>query len=169
MHCKSLWIKASAKCINVNVNVNLADLLCLVPQVQWRRQWWFSPANQWSAEFTRHVLVTVRLDWNLGRGGTKKRTRYQVLYPVEKPPKVCRTEPCRTMQWKSAIKQPSEVINISSTTSQRECVVIWQVIFGLSFELFLKTMLLYYSWTYKWAQNLFCCILLCANYGLLVQ
>ncbi len=23
MHCKSLWIKASAKCINVNVNVNL--------------------------------------------------------------------------------------------------------------------------------------------------
>ncbi len=22
MHCKSLWIKASAKCINVNVNVN---------------------------------------------------------------------------------------------------------------------------------------------------
>ncbi len=23
MHCKSLWIKASAKCINVNVNVNV--------------------------------------------------------------------------------------------------------------------------------------------------
>ncbi len=23
MHCKSLWIKASAKCINVNVNVSL--------------------------------------------------------------------------------------------------------------------------------------------------
>ncbi len=23
MHCKSLWIKASAKCINVNVNVTL--------------------------------------------------------------------------------------------------------------------------------------------------
>ncbi len=26
MHCKSLWIKASAKCINVNVNVNVNDL-----------------------------------------------------------------------------------------------------------------------------------------------
>ncbi len=30
MHCKSLWIKASAKCINVNVNVyhniNISDL-----------------------------------------------------------------------------------------------------------------------------------------------
>ncbi len=26
MHCKSLWIKASAKCINVNVNVNLMIL-----------------------------------------------------------------------------------------------------------------------------------------------
>ncbi len=25
MHCKSLWIKASAKCINVNVNVNTQD------------------------------------------------------------------------------------------------------------------------------------------------
>ncbi len=24
MQCKSLWIKASAKCINVNVNVNLS-------------------------------------------------------------------------------------------------------------------------------------------------
>ncbi len=23
MHCKSLWIKASAKCINVNVNVDI--------------------------------------------------------------------------------------------------------------------------------------------------
>ncbi len=31
MHCKSLWIKASAKCINVNVNVNVwAALLSAV-------------------------------------------------------------------------------------------------------------------------------------------
>ncbi len=51
---------------------NLAGLLCLVPQVQWRKQWWFSPANQWSAEFTRRILVTVRFAWNLGWGGTKK-------------------------------------------------------------------------------------------------
>ncbi len=28
----------------------------VVPQVQWRRQWRFSPANQWSAEFTHHVF-----------------------------------------------------------------------------------------------------------------
>ncbi len=67
------------------------SVLCLVPQVQWRRQWLFSPANQWSAEFTRHVLVTVRLAWNLGWGGTKK--KYQVLYPLENPPNVSRTEP----------------------------------------------------------------------------
>ncbi len=25
MQCKSLWIKASAKCINVNVNVNVLN------------------------------------------------------------------------------------------------------------------------------------------------
>ncbi len=25
MQCKSLWIKASAKCINVNVNVNVSQ------------------------------------------------------------------------------------------------------------------------------------------------
>ncbi len=41
-------------------------------------QWRFSPANQWSAEFTRHVLITVRFAWNLSRGGTEKSTRYQV-------------------------------------------------------------------------------------------
>ncbi len=29
MHCKSLWIKASAKCINVNVNVNVYPWLYL--------------------------------------------------------------------------------------------------------------------------------------------
>ncbi len=52
-----------------------------------------SPANQWSAEFTRHVLVMVQFAWNLNRGGTEKSTRYQVLYQVENPPKVCRTEP----------------------------------------------------------------------------
>ncbi len=59
-------------------DLNLAGLLCLVLQVQWRRQWRFSPANQWSAEFTRHVLVTVRFAWNLNWGGIKKvpGTRY---------------------------------------------------------------------------------------------
>ncbi len=58
------------------------------------QQWRFSPANQWSAEFARHVLVTVRIAWNPGRGGTKK---YQVQYPVENPPKVNRTEPYRAV------------------------------------------------------------------------
>ncbi len=32
MHCKSLWIKVSAKCINVNVNqVNLARIFHIEP------------------------------------------------------------------------------------------------------------------------------------------
>ncbi len=88
-HC----VRSFAGC----ADLNLAGLLCLVPHVQ--RQWRFSPANQWSAEFTRHVLVTVRFAWNLVRGGTKKSTRYQVLYPVENPPKVNRTEPNRTVPY----------------------------------------------------------------------
>ncbi len=80
--------------------LNLAALLCLVPQVQWHGQWRFSLANQWSAEFTRHVLVTVQFAWNLGRGGTKKSTRYCTQW---KPPQKWAML-CRTMQWKSAIR-----------------------------------------------------------------
>ncbi len=34
MHCKSLWIKASAKCINVNVNVNVKTEDSFVLQVK---------------------------------------------------------------------------------------------------------------------------------------
>ncbi len=41
----------------------------------------------------------VRFAWNLGRGGTKKSTRYQVLYPVENPPKVRRTELYRAVPY----------------------------------------------------------------------
>ncbi len=50
----------------------------------------------------------VRLACNLGRGGTKKSSRYQVLYPVENPPKIepFWSVPCRAMQWKSAIGCP---------------------------------------------------------------
>ncbi len=56
-------------------------------------------------------VYTLRFG-NLNRGGTEKSTRYQVLYPVENPPKVNRTEPyravpCRTLQWKSAIRHYS--------------------------------------------------------------
>ncbi len=40
----------------------------------------------------------VRIAWNLGRGGTKKSTRYQVPYPVEKPPKVNRTVPYHAVE-----------------------------------------------------------------------
>ncbi len=52
-----------------------------------------STANQWSAEFTRHVLVTVWLAWNLDRSGTKKisGTRYSTQW---KPPK---SEPYRAV------------------------------------------------------------------------
>ncbi len=35
--------------------------------------------------------------WKLGQGGTKKSTRYQVLYPVENPPKFYYTEPYRAI------------------------------------------------------------------------
>ncbi len=28
MHCKSLWIKASAKCININININKLLYVC---------------------------------------------------------------------------------------------------------------------------------------------
>ncbi len=62
-------------------------------------------AIQWSAEFTRHVLVTVRLDGTSTEVVLKK---YQVpgTVPSGKPPKSepYRTVPCRTMQWKSAIR-----------------------------------------------------------------
>ncbi len=73
-------------------DLNLAGLLCLVSQVQWRRQWQFSPANQWSAEFTCHVLVMVRFAWNLNQGGTEKCTRYCTQW--KPPPK---SEPCQTI------------------------------------------------------------------------
>ncbi len=75
-----------------------------------------SPASQWSAEFTRHVLVTVRLDGTSTEVVLKK---YQVpgTVPSGKPPKSepYRTVPCRTMQWKSANrlhcqKGPAEVV-----------------------------------------------------------
>ncbi len=49
-------------------------------------------------QFTRHILVTVRFAWNLNRGGTKKMTRYQVLYLVENPPKVNRTVPYHAVE-----------------------------------------------------------------------
>ncbi len=100
----------------VRSDLNLAGLLCLVLQVQWRRQWWFSPANQWSAEFIRHVLVMVRLAWNLGRGGTKKSTRYCTQWKT--PQKW--TVPCRTMQWKSAIILLLSVIHVNQTTKVRK-------------------------------------------------
>ncbi len=59
--------------------------------------WRFSPANQWSAEFTCHVLVTVRLAWNLDRSGTKKvsGTRYSTQWKTPQKWTVpYRTVPC---------------------------------------------------------------------------
>ncbi len=67
-------------------------------QILWLRQWLFSPANQWSAEFTRHILVMVRFACNLNRGGTEKSTRYQVLDPVENTPKVSCTVPYHAVE-----------------------------------------------------------------------
>ncbi len=78
-------------------DLNLAGLLCLVSQVQWRRQWQFSPANQWSAEFYMSCFGngTVRLEpqprWYW------KCTRYCTQW---KPPPQKWTVPNHTMQWK---------------------------------------------------------------------
>ncbi len=80
------------------VDINLSGLLCLMSQVQRCRQWQFSLANQWSAEFTSHVLLIVQFAWNLSRGGTEKSTRYQVLYPVERPEKVNHTVPYHAVE-----------------------------------------------------------------------
>ncbi len=55
---------------------------------------------------TLHILVAVRLTWNLSRGGTKRSTRYHVLYPVENPPKLSRTKPYRAIPCSG--KAPSE-------------------------------------------------------------
>ncbi len=93
-------VRSFAGCADLNLAGRTVEE-GLVSQVQWRSKD-DSLANQWSAEFTRHVLVTVRLAWNLDRSGPKKSIRYQVQYPVENPPKVNRTVLCRTMQWKSA-------------------------------------------------------------------
>ncbi len=48
-------------------------------------------------------FVTVRIAWNLGRGGTKK---YQVQYPVENPPKVNRTEPYHAVEKRQMTHKP---------------------------------------------------------------
>ncbi len=80
-------------------DLNLAGLLCLVPQVQWCRQWRFPPANQWSAVYTSR-LVMVWFAWNLGLGGAKKSTRYCTQWKTPQKWAVLN----RTMQWKSAIR-----------------------------------------------------------------
>ncbi len=75
--------------------LNLAGLLCLVLQVQWCRQWRFSPANQgWhTSHFGYGICLEPQPRWYW------KRTRYQVLYPVEPPPpKVNRTEPYHAVE-----------------------------------------------------------------------
>ncbi len=97
-------VRSFAGCADLNLAGRAVEE-GLVSQVQWRSNDDFSPAIQWSAEFTRHVLVTVRLDGTSTEVVLKK---YQVLgtVPSGKPPKSepYRTVPCRTMQWKSAIR-----------------------------------------------------------------
>ncbi len=82
---------------NINKSLKSSDdhqAFCLVLQVQWCRQWWCSPANQWPAEFTRHVLVTVRFAWNLNRGGTKKKGQVPGTVPSWTPHPTPKSEPC---------------------------------------------------------------------------
>ncbi len=45
MHCKSLWIKASAKCINVNVNVEPFEAALKLP---------FGPLIRWIEHLGLH-------------------------------------------------------------------------------------------------------------------
>ncbi len=54
MHCKSLWIKASAKCINVNVNVSVAacrySLTNTVQKATWQHLVDFAYVSESEAE-----------------------------------------------------------------------------------------------------------------------
>ncbi len=67
------------------------SMLGLMSQVQWCSNDDFSGQSVISRVYTSR-LVTVRIAWNPGRGGTKKvpGTKYST---VENPPKVNRTEP----------------------------------------------------------------------------
>ncbi len=61
----------------------------------------FSPATQWSAEFTHHILVTARFACKLDEVVLKNKTKqkYQVLYTVDHPtPKVKHTEPYHAVE-----------------------------------------------------------------------
>ncbi len=51
MQCKSLWIKASAKCINVNVNVN-------VYLIKW-------PVSVYKIFTSAVVIITIKMSKNL--------------------------------------------------------------------------------------------------------
>ncbi len=66
MHCKSLWIQASAKCINVNYGVQLMDAVCLSKQWQMR----VKPCLEKYVFFCTSVLylvIVVIIKWFLRR------------------------------------------------------------------------------------------------------
>ncbi len=143
MQCKSLWIKASAKCINVNVNVKKrcahSKQLCLILcWLCWFKSSWsvvphvassmkqavtiFSGQSVISRVYmscfvngTVHLEPQPRCYWKM----------YQVLYPVE-PPK---SEPYRTMQWKSDICG-STLIEFFYSCLQRNQMTLFKNVFS---------------------------------------
>ncbi len=96
---QSSWVPSFAGC----TDLNLAGLLCLLPQFKWRRQWRFSQANQRSTEYTHHVSVTGML-------GTSpevvKKKKVPGTVPSGKKSQKW-AAPNLTMQWKSTINVTS--------------------------------------------------------------
>ncbi len=75
-------IRSFAGCADLNL-----EGLCWVSCRKFSEAIMMVMTNQWSVEFTCHILVTVRIAWNFGRGGTKK---VPGTVPSGKP---CKSEP----------------------------------------------------------------------------
>ncbi len=88
-----------SQCYIKNIFNTYYSIYLYLSQVQWRRTADF--LRQISDQFTCHVLVTVWIAWNPAEVVLKS-TRYSTQW---KTPKVTGTVPCRTMQWKSAIRR----------------------------------------------------------------
>ncbi len=62
MQCKSLWIKASAKCINVNVNVNMTTVAKFLDTSVCGGSWCLDPSlSPFLVKFTQ-ILESILLD-----------------------------------------------------------------------------------------------------------
>lgn len=71
-------------------------------------QWCFSRIDQYSAAFSRYLLVLLQIAWSLDGGDTENSTSFQVLstaWALREPKKESRVKlgSTGTMQWKKAI------------------------------------------------------------------